>query len=238
VPLRPNEGTPTSAEEIVADPETEGSFDGYQTILEAAASDNDIRKTMRENRMKNRILDDDSSSSYFAKVDEMMSGKAALSDPSKVVVEEEQEQEEEAPAADMLSVYQKIKEQKDAVDFEMNDPSGDERPDPGFRIWHVAADGTERVVPPYTSPGEFLATIENEEGAASAAPTANGDGQHTPVAGSATQETNGQSSMEEYSEKTLDGYETIISANGSSSRDDELAAMREARRSNRLGYDE
>ena len=41
----------------------------------------------------------------------------------------------------------------------------------------------------------------------------------------------------EYSEKTYDGYQDIIEANASVSRDDELAAMREARRRNRIGQE-
>ena len=50
------------------------------------------------------------------------------------------------------------------------------------------------------------------------------------------QEANGGASN--YSEKTYDGYEAIIQANASTSREDELKAMREARQKNRLGQGE
>ncbi|CAJ1956523.1 unnamed protein product [Cylindrotheca closterium] len=230
VPRR-NEKAPTNAKKTkaVSESASEGSFDGYQTILEAAANDDDIRKTMRENRMKNRMLEDDNTG-YLSKVDKMMSERDTPASSSST-------EEEEIPT-DLSAVYQKIRDQKAAVKFTMNDPTPDDRPDPGFRIFHVAEDGTEREVPPYTSPGEFQAMIEKEEATEeSTDPTANGGNQQEA---NGTEfvlppETVSEEESVEYDEKTLDGYQTILSANGSTNREDEMTKMREARRKNRLG---
>ena len=135
--------------------------------------------------------------------------------------------EGETPSSDLESVYAQIRANKASQKVEMSADEGDDRPDPGFRIFHVdSATGEEREVPPYTSPGDFLRSLEQESTTEldSVAPTAAED---TGVSDA--------SEGDEYSEKTFDGYQTILKANSRQSREDELEAMRAARRSNRLG---
>jgi hypothetical protein len=133
---------------------------------------------------------------------------------------------------DLQSVYQSIRENKSKEPVELGKGGGEERPDPGFRIYHVDEEsGEHREVPPYTAPGAFLESIKQDRGSGDdtattipQAPEANG-----------TPKTSSASSSSSYSETTYDGYQEIIKANKSESRDAELDAMREARRQNRLG---
>jgi glycine oxidase len=121
-----------------------------------------------------------------------------------------------ASANDLQSLYAKIqanKAQKHVVlDTENME---DSKPDPGFRIYHVDPVTRElREVPPYTSPGDFLASIPKKSDP------------EDPVDAKRSQS---------YDETTYDGYQVIQQTNAREYRSDELEAMREARRKNRLG---
>jgi glycine/D-amino acid oxidase-like deaminating enzyme len=144
-----------------------------------------------------------------------------------------------ASGTDLDDAYQAIRANKAKQQAVLDDSDGeDERPDPGFRITHHNKEtGEARVVPPYTSPGEFFSMIADEKKAASATTVTNGDaGHHADTASAKTTTTptiNGESGH--YTEDTFDGYQTIQAANSRSSRDEELALMREARKANRVG---
>ena len=150
--------------------------------------------------------------------------------------------------SDLAAVYEAIQKNKEqnSVQLDSYDEREEERPDPGFRIFHVDTEtGEKREVPPYTQPGEFLQMVESEKKS-----TATDDGpvKEDPAASSplrigpeseavlADKKDNGEESN--YSETTYDGYQAIIQSNSRTSREDELAAMREARRRNRLGQEE
>ena len=194
---------------IADDDKNQASFDGYQTILDAAAKDSDIKETMRQARMRNRKEEEDENELFpFAKPDIY----------EKVV---------EETVGDLSSAYQQIRKQKEALQTELNEPTPDGRPDPGFRIYHVdEKTGESTEVPPYTSPGDFLSSIETEN-SNPVVPDANQDDFHEDK----TYETAHSS----YSETTYDGYQDIIQSNSAESRAAELEAMRKARQKNRFG---
>lgn len=121
-----------------------------------------------------------------------------------------------ASTDDLQSLYAKIqanKAQKQVVlDTEKVE---DSKPDPGFRIYHVDPVTRElREVPPYTSPAEFLASISKD---------------------SKPKEQVASKNSQSYDETTYDGYQVIQQSNAREYRSEELNAMREARRKNRLG---
>ena len=217
------------------DEERRESFDGYSTILDAAAKDNNIRQTMKKARMSNRFGGADES----IKMDIDFSTPKSAPSPAKSATPKPADASGTTSTTttgnDLSSMYQKIRDQKTASTATVGDqPDEEERPDPGFRIYHVDKDGKNREVPPYTSPGEFLESIQKQE---TGAPAVNGIAKvATP---SPQPETNGLTTPEgdDYSEKTYDGYQDIIEANASISREDELKAMREARRANRIGQE-
>lgn len=138
---------------------------------------------------------------------------------------------ESGASTDLVDAYQAIRENKarqHAV-LDDDDASDEERPDPGFRITHHDAEtGEAREVPPYTSPGEFFGMIANEKKERTGAPTADAE-----TSGQTRPPINGETG--DYTEDTFDGYQTIQEANSRSSREEELEAMREARRKNRIG---
>jgi thiazole synthase len=205
----------------------DGRLDGYQTpekgLKKGAADDPNIAESMRKARVSNRVnsnsvglnLDEDVFPDYSAQA--AMPRKAdAFSEPT-------------SSSIDLSSVYQKIKDQKAATTVEMGDATTDDRPDPGFRIYHIDEEtGESREVPPYTTPGAFMASIEKEKAKALPAPSQRMESPHQPRATATA--TDGQ-----YSETTYDGYQDIVKANSSASRDAELEAMRKARQQNRLG---
>ena len=115
----------------------------------------------------------------------------------------------------MKTIYETIQANKSKKNFILANNEAEKRPDPGFRIYHVDDDtGEELEIPPYTSPGEFLASLEKSK---------------KPDV--AKVQTN-------YDETTYDGYQTIQQSNAREYRQDELDVMREARRKNRLGQTE
>lgn len=130
---------------------------------------------------------------------------------------------------DMSSIYEKIKANKAKQDMKLPDQvEVDDRPDPGFRIYHVDSEtGEEREVPPYTSPGEFLSNIAQQKEAVSSSSSQ----------ASSTISKDDDEESSEYNEKTYDGYQDIQDANASQNRDEELEAMRKARMSNRMGQE-
>ena len=128
---------------------------------------------------------------------------------------------------DVALAYEKILANKqNQPTFDLPETELEERPDPGFRIYHVDEDtGEEREVPPYTSPGEFLKMVQSEKAASS------------PEMAKSTNKTNEESkaTATHTDETTFDGYTTIQTAH--QSREKELEAMRKARQQNRLDQD-
>jgi hypothetical protein len=136
---------------------------------------------------------------------------------------------EETDEEDLQSIYSSIRENKSKQQVELGQTQGEERPDPGFRIYHVDQEtGLRRVVPPYTTPGHFLASMEQAKEEDTETVLEQEKPAELPKENGATQPSG-------YSETTYDGYEDIIQANADDSRDVELKAMKEARRQNRLG---
>jgi len=146
-------------------------------------------------------------------------------------------------SSDLAATYEAIRKNKEqnAAKLELNDDINDDRPDPGFRIYHVDSEtGEQREVPPYTQPGDFLRMIEAEKSSSvPAAVSSVKDG--TPATNQAVAQpaNNGSSSGNDsaYDETTYDGYTVIQQSNSRASRQEELEAMREARRRNRLGQE-
>jgi glycine/D-amino acid oxidase-like deaminating enzyme len=141
----------------------------------------------------------------------------------------------ESSDSDLQSIYQSIANNKSKQKVDLPDKAKDERPDPGFRIYHLDKEtGQQSEVPPYTTPGDFLESLKRSK--------------HTEALSKAESEPiskedniNGlmeKMEQQKYDETTYDGYQAILEANGSSNREDELKAMREARRKNRLGHGE
>jgi thiazole synthase len=141
--------------------------------------------------------------------------------------------------SDLNDVYKSIranKAQQHAV-LDNNDGDDDERPDPGFRIYHKdTVTGVTRMVPPYTSPGEFKAMLDKEKPRSSVPQPTKVSSMIPPSIGANGDAPNDHG--DDYNEHTFDGYQTIQKSNARDSRDEELAAMREARRKNRIGQTE
>jgi glycine/D-amino acid oxidase-like deaminating enzyme len=221
------EGSSTTHQDV-----NEGPLDGYQNLngyqnpkkRNGAADDPNIAEAMRKARMFNRInnnsagldLDEDAFPDYSAEAAMPPKAPSAVSKPT-------------SSSSDYLSsIYQKIRDQKAATTVEMGDATTDDRPDPGFRINHIDEEtGESREVPPYTSPGAFMESIQKIKAKASPAPSQT---MQSPSQLTATTPDEGQ-----YSETTYDGYQDIVKANSAASRDAELEAMRKARQQNRLG---
>eukprot|EP00980_Cylindrotheca_fusiformis_P027197 scaffold19324_cov152-Cylindrotheca_fusiformis.AAC.12 len=241
----------THAEMVSSENDEEGSqasFDGYQTILEAAEKDDDIHATMRAARLKNRNSYDDKEGDVsvpgLREVNANDEGAAvpeAAKTPGEKVsdsvkAESSQGKQSISPEKGMSDIYQQIRDQKAAKPQDRNKASPDDRPDPGFRIHHIDENGTHREVPPYTAPADFLESIKTEyaqptNGAATgeaSVPTRQQSKEESPPA---VPSSNGKS--EEYNEKTYDGYQALMDPN--KSREEELEAMRKARQQNRAG---
>jgi len=140
-------------------------------------------------------------------------------------------------ASNLDDVYEKIRKNKAKQGLQLDESSKnrDERPDPGFRIYHVDAEtGERREVPPYTAPGDFLKSIEESKTTNTMQAPVEGVSVAGDDAGTAAEESV-ESSSYPYSEKTYDGYQDIQQANARATREEELETMRAARRKNRLG---
>jgi glycine/D-amino acid oxidase-like deaminating enzyme len=140
--------------------------------------------------------------------------------------------EEEANSGnnqELKSIYQSIRDNKSKHDVDLPEDAGETRPDPGFRIYHIdQKTGESRIIPPYTSPGEFFENLEAEK-ALAAAP----EGKSLVPNQSFPQNNNNGKIEGDSADSEYDGYQTILDANSSDNRQDELDAMKEARRKNR-----
>ena len=168
---------------------------------------------------------------------------------------------------ELQAVYAQIRANKEAAASQTQgeaiaetslDDDDDERPDPGFRIYHVDEEtGEEWEVPPYTKPEDFFEQLmekkvqEPQEEPTTSSSTTEEELEEKPTAKGLpfmeTKEEVGQgrpqeeeagaavasSSSSTYNEKTFDGYTVIQQANARSSREEELQAMRRARLQNR-----
>lgn len=191
---------------------------------------------------------------YEGSADALTVGSSSMSEGS--VLEHDNRDEPPVPQASLEDAYAKIRANKARQSFELPQPEVESRPDPGFRIYHLDEHGQSHEVPPYTSPGDFLATLrrqQNKTPGVSAMDesdlngTPNGDRDVGPNCADVVVAAGEVRSSEEeagkipsaaaapYSAQTYDGYQDIQQANARSSRQDELLAMRDARRKNRLG---
>jgi hypothetical protein len=232
---------PETASTSQTDYDTTTTYDGYQSIVESASKDDDIGATMRQARMKNRGLDGTPISYPAVNGDSYVNMQNVTDDES---IHEK----------DLSNVYDKIRRRKAETKAELSDASPDDRPDPGFRIYHVDSEtGEHREVPPYTSPGEFLESIKSKGGQPAEEAVQSGQGDvsldhdgvptlhETPRTNGATRssprpkEYKENPDVQHPDEKTYDGYQDIIQSSSSLPQKDALEAMREARRKNRLG---
>lgn len=171
---------------------------------------------------------------YDGSADAITVGSAA--NASEGDVEEAPSGAKAADAGGLESIYQSIRENKAKQEVDLPDQNiKDDRPDPGFRISHVCKDtGKIREIPPYSQPGVFFESLENddEEESSVIAEIDTTPSSSTPndgVEGSGSYSSNGAN----YDETTYDGYQEIFKANASNSRKEELEKMRLARLKNR-----
>lgn len=144
---------------------------------------------------------------------------------------------------DLKSIYEKIRENKAKVKVELPPDKGEQKPDPGYRIYHVDKEtGVKTEVPPYTRPAEFFSSLkskgtgESTKNLQESSPSMQSNNA-TPNDHSSTSVPERQNGgrQADYDETTYDGYQVILDANSRTNREDELNAMKEARRKNRLG---
>lgn len=219
----------------------ETTFDGYSTIRQAygqGTTEEDTAEATRRARMSNRI---NTSEIDESKIGAM--GAPAPDRPSKATPTAESPSPAASRKGDLSTIYDTIKSNKALAsqDVEMGESTEEERPRLNFTIYHIDSKTREvREVPQYTSPGEFLNSIEKEKAAAGEQMQVNGDREPTtavpPVAnGSINKEGAADSDLidDDSDEKTYDGYQAIQAANSASSRDEELVRMKESRMANR-----
>ncbi|EJK54313.1 hypothetical protein THAOC_26071, partial [Thalassiosira oceanica] len=231
---------------------TTTTVDGSTAIREAygeGATEEETAEATRRARMSNRIK--------ASEIDEARIGAAAMS-PSPVPPGEAAAGGDLEDAYERI----RRNKASASSSVEMSEYSGDERPELPFTIYHVDSKTREvREVPQYTSPGEFFDMIDrgevsveedlSEEQEGSVVVNGGGESEEGPVVavtnGSAEAEStepsrapivNGDTELEDViddgsDEKTYDGYQAILAANGSTSREEELSRMREARMRNR-----
>lgn len=174
---------------------------------------------------------------------------------------------ESSATRDIQEAYKAIQANKAKRTMKLETPpKADDRPDLGKRIYHIDPEtGEHRMVPPYTSPGDFLKMVEEEKrqqqlekngvvmttSAAKASVAAANDKSKKIEKPPAfpIESVNGGSNPHDYhhdfddnatnnEQSMFDGYQTIQEANARANRDEELELMREARRLNRLGQSE
>ena len=192
----------------------ETTFDGYQTIQEANSSSSrgDELEKMKIARMANRLSS--------SQIDESNIGVFKEEDFDISRQKTEEGKEDDSSLSDIYSQIRENKKSSAAEGIEMETAVVEERPDPGFRVYHVnRITREEKEVPPYTSPGDFLASIETKD----------------------EEEKNLEEIEENYVHidessnvgDILDGYRAIEEANGNADRGQELEKMREVRQKNR-----
>ena len=137
---------------------------------------------------------------------------------------------------DLTAIYKSIKSNQASRDIEMPTAENDDRPDPGYRIFHVDPDTGEHLeIPPYTTLKDVEALIaasaskESRFVPDSDVPSGNANG----FGSTSEAKTTEFNPSEEYSETTFDGYTAIQEANSRTSRNAELDAMKAARQLNR-----
>ena len=128
----------------------------------------------------------------------------------------------EGKSTSLDDVYEKIRQNKakTASTVKMNEPAKkEERPDPGFRIYHVDSETREVIeIPPYSGPLGGLKKLDEQS--------------------NANESKSNSSSLDDYDETTFDGYQTILKENSRATRQEELDAMRKSRQANRLKVSE
>jgi hypothetical protein len=210
----------------------------------AEATAEATRRARMSNRMKTSSIDESRIGAMTMPVLTSASASASSSSSSSVAP-----RTPPTPiTGDLSSIYEKIKSNKALAnkDVEMGESEDVPRPKLEFTIYHVDSKTREvREVPQYTSPGEFFSSIEREKGAS--LEIVNGFRRHTRVitdesiahgsdeniSGVANGEVDSSAIDDGSDEKTYDGYQAIKSANSSSSREEELRKMKEARLKNR-----
>ena len=235
-------------EDSKAEEDGQPLFDGYTAIREAyggRVTAEETAEATRSARMKNRVK--------TSEIDESKIGAKSLTGESASPLSSQSGADNSTPTskdADLSSVYEKIRSNKAKVngDIVMGEPSGEEKPKLNFTIYHVDSKSKEvREVPQYTSPGEFLDGIEEEQDSSSQAANTY-EKVRSNKAKAWISEMNGSADKESLSsideslddgsdEKTYDGYQAIMSANSASSREEELKRMKEARIANRAKAD-
>ena len=133
--------------------------------------------------------------------------------------------------SDLDSVYDSIRKNKAkaTASVEMTKAEKEDRPDPGFRVYHVDSITREETeIPPYTSPQALFSKKNSEETPVESVNKAESKYEE------ANEEAVSQQPSSDYDETTYDGYQTIQKANSRSSRDEELQAMKVARMANRV----
>ena len=213
---------------VVSDEKGDSIFDGYKAIEEANAgiSPEDSAKAMRDARVQNRGISEplDLDTDSFPSFQRDSSAEESFFQGDSSAKESED--------SDLADIYNRIRQNK-APSVEMGDAPKEERADPGYRIYYVDPDsGESHEVPPFTSPEDMVRMVA-ESKLRTNGHVPEESPQEPPLMDSAP---NGES--KEYSEKTYDGYQDIQQANARGTREEELEAMRAARRQNRMGSDE
>jgi hypothetical protein len=92
-------------------------------------------------------------------------------------------------------------------------------------VYHVDSETREETeIPPYTSPASLFSEKKEEDNTAD---------ESSVLSEAKTEDVDLPDSIDDYDEKTFDGYQTIQKANSRASREEELKLMREARIANR-----
>ena len=230
LPMKPSEEE--SSDNISSDANVEANeqttFDGYTAIRQAYGQGTTAEETQaatRRARMNNR--------GKTSEIDETQIGAMYMADTAETT-------------GDLSSVYDKIRSNKAKAshNIEMGDSGDIGRPELDFTIYHVDSKTEEvRAVPPYTSPGEFLDSIEKQKTSGQEAAVNSSNATNHPdapdnTAQDKTIETKSEESDSELiddgsDEKTYDGYQAIQTANSAPSREEELRRMKEIRIANR-----
>lgn len=207
------------AEPKSMDEQDDSIFDGYKAIEEANSgiSEKESLEAMRKARLKNRGV------SEPLNLDEGSFASIRPESTPQPLKEESSGPVKENP--DLSEIYSRIRDNKKAAasSIEMGDAPEDKREDPGFRIYYVDPEtGSSHEVPPFTPPEAMVAMVQDEK-MTDSSPKSTGIKADEQAAF--------------YNEQTFDGYQDIQQANSRASREEELEAMRAARRQNRLDTD-
>ncbi len=151
-----------STEESKPDEYDETTFDGYQTIQKANSRQTREEEliAMKKARMSNRVDVSEIERSDIGVLKDSQLDHQAISSQS--------EKKNSSDSKDLDNIYDQILANKKRKipegGIKMNTFESVDKPDPGFRVYHVdkeTRDVTE--VPPYTSPGEHLKSLEESK---------------------------------------------------------------------------